>query len=111
MTTETTTAIPPLSENAISTDEQPLKFCKDCKFAEDDPKYPHCLHPDSKKGPAYDLVTAAIKSPYFFCTTQRVDQRACGHEAKWFEPKGVFADEASEKIAARVLNASPLKVK
>lgn len=95
MTTETTTATPPLSENAISTDEQPdpsgspPKFCKDCKFAENDPKYPHCLHPDSKKGPAYDLVTAAIKSPYFFCTTQREDQRACGPEAKWFEPKVV----------------------
>lgn len=74
---------------------QPLRFCRDCRWAELIPASMYfgdlsgCCHPKASRPALVNLVTGQITPQRDMCSTQRAsaDPTICGVAGQWWEPK------------------------
>ena len=63
------------------------KLCRECRFLDE---VRHCLAPQNNVAPAPDYVhgdNPRIRPVWYGAQYCREDEKACGPDAKWWEPK------------------------
>lgn len=92
MPEEQAPACPP---QAAQRESQPLRFCRDCRWADLIPAslwfgdLSACCHPKASKPALINMVTGQITPQRDMCSTQRAsaDSTICGIAGQWWEPK------------------------